>query len=185
MSEKTKYIVFTAGVSPQTIGKLREAIVQAVNGRYTELYILLSSSGGDVNEGLALAALLRSLPVKVVMHNIGQIDSVANVIFAAGHTRYAQANASFLFHGVLLNLNQTQMLESQLNEAYKNCVRLREDIAKYFSSYTGIDLAQVTALMVDGATILNAEQARAKGIVNEIGEPKIPAGTQIIGIGNA
>jgi hypothetical protein len=55
MSEKTKYIVFTAGVNAQTIGKLREAVVTAANARFTDLYILISSSGGDVNEGLNIA----------------------------------------------------------------------------------------------------------------------------------
>lgn len=185
MSEKTKYIIFTAGVNAQTIGRLREAIVNAHNSRCTEIYILLSSTGGDVHEGLNMGALLKSLPVKVVMHNIGQTDSVANVIFAAGDTRYATANASFLFHGVVLNLQSLQQLESQLNENHKNVIRMREDIAKYFSAYTGIDLAEVTSLMVDGATILSAEQAQLKGIIHDIRDPEIPIGTQVVAIGNA
>src|SRR5258707_2894316 len=110
MSEKTKYIVFTASVTAQTISKLREAAVGAANARFTELYILISSNGGDVNEGLNIAALLRSLPPKIVMHNIGQTDSVSNVIFAAGHTPYAPTNASIPFHRGMVNLTQLHMM---------------------------------------------------------------------------
>jgi ATP-dependent protease ClpP protease subunit len=110
---------------------------------------------------------------------------VANVIFAAGDARYAQANASFLFHGVVITLGQPSVIESQLHENYKNAVRIREDIAKNFSAYTGIPLDEVTNLMVDGATILSAEQAQLKGIINSICDPEIPVGTHIVGIGNA
>jgi ATP-dependent Clp protease, protease subunit len=184
MSERTKYILFTAAVNAQTMGKLREAVIQAHNSRHTEIYILFSSTGGDVHEGLNMAAILKSLPLKIVMHNIGQTDSVANVIFAAGDTRYAQTNSNFLFHGVMLNLNTTQALESQLNEAHKNCIRMREDIAKNFATYAGIELAEVAALMADGATILNAQEAQLKGIIHDIRNPEIPVGSQITSIGN-
>jgi hypothetical protein len=45
-----------------------------------------------VSEGLNLAAYMKSLPVKITTHNIGQTDSIANVIFAAGSVRYATPN---------------------------------------------------------------------------------------------
>ena len=184
MPDRTKYIAFTAAINAQTMGKLRDAVITAHNAHHTELYILLSSNGGDVHEGLNMAALLKTLPIKVTMHNISQIDSVANVIFAAGDARYGVANSSFLFHGVMMNSPSPQMSESQLDEAHKISIRLREDIAKNFSTYTGIDLADVTAFTAGGAAILNAEQAQLKGIIHDVCDPKIPAGTQVVAIGN-
>jgi ATP-dependent Clp protease protease subunit len=185
MADRIRYIVFTAGVNAQTAGQLMRALVEATNAGYTEIYLLLSSGGGDVFEGLSLASVIKSLPLKITTHNIGQTDSVANVIFAAGDIRYAVANASFLFHGVAMNPVPHAMIESQLHETYKNCIRFREDIAKNFSAYTGIALNEITELMIDGATILSAEQAQLKGIVHDVRDPGIPAGTQIVGIGNA
>jgi len=182
----TKYIVFLADIQVAQVGKLRQAITDAVNDGATELYLAISSGGGSVVEGLAIAALLRGLPVEVTTHNIGQTDSVANVIFAAGKKRYATANASFLFHGVTQPfLNNPTLTEPQVLESYKTIVRARESIALNFSTYTGMALLDVTSLMVDGATILPATEALKKTIIHGIQDLNIPKGAQIVTIGNA
>jgi ATP-dependent protease ClpP protease subunit len=181
---KTKYVIFTAEVTRETVAKLREAVVSAFNKGTTDLHLWISSSGGDVLEGLTIASLIRALPIKVVTHNIGITDSVANVIFAAGNERLAKNTATFLFHGVTLSFPQCRLVESQLLEQYKNCTRMREHMIKNFSDYCGVDLTDVTTLMIDGAAILSAEEARQKGIVHTICDPDIPAGVQITAIGN-
>src|SRR6185369_6345363 len=143
------------------------------------------SGGGDVIEGLAIASIIRALPMNVVTYNIGITDSVANVIFAAGNIRLAKKTASFLFHGVRLSLPQCQLVESQLQEQYKNVIRMREDMIKHFSDYSGADLANVAELMVDGAAILSAQEALVKGIIRDIRDPVMPAGVQVTAIGNS
>jgi len=64
------------------------------------LYFLFSSNGGSVNAGIALYNFLRALPVEIIMHNTGSIDSIATVIFLAADKRYAALHSTFLFHGV-------------------------------------------------------------------------------------
>jgi ATP-dependent protease ClpP protease subunit len=180
-----KYIVFMADVQSTQVGKLRQAITDAVNAGETEIYLALSSGGGSVVEGLSVAAFLKSLTITVTTHNIGQTDSVANVIFAAGAHRYANTNSSFLFHGIAMQLNQT-LNEHQLNETYENAKRLRSAISSAFSLYTGVPLTDVEALMIrDGGSILSSAEALTKTIVHEVRELSIPQGTQIITIGNA
>lgn len=98
----TQYIVFTADVQTAQAAKLRDALIQASNAG-NDICLLISSAGGHVSKGLNLAALMNSLPVQITTHNIGQTDSIANVIFAAGKIRYATANSSFLFHGVSMH----------------------------------------------------------------------------------
>jgi len=46
---------------------------------------------------------LRALPVDLVTHNTGSIDSMATVIFLAGSKRFAAKHSAFLFHGVAWN----------------------------------------------------------------------------------
>jgi len=75
-----QYIVFTADVQTAQAAKLRAALTDAANAG-DEIYLLISSSGGNVSEGLNLAAFMKSLPVRITTHNIGQTDSIANVIF--------------------------------------------------------------------------------------------------------
>jgi ATP-dependent protease ClpP protease subunit len=41
---------------------------------------------------------LRSLPVKLTMHNIGHVASAANVVFLAGEERTASPRPTFMFH---------------------------------------------------------------------------------------
>jgi ATP-dependent protease ClpP protease subunit len=78
-----QYIVFTAEVQALQAAKLRNALAAASNAGHN-VYLIISSSGGNVSEGLNLAAFMKTLPVQITTHNIGQTDSIANVIFAAG-----------------------------------------------------------------------------------------------------
>ena len=179
-----QYIAFTAEVQTAQAAKLRNALTIAANAG-NEIYLIISSTGGNVFEGLSIAAFMKTLSVTVTTHNIGQTDSIANVIFAAGAKRYATKDSSFLFHGVAMNYEKISFIESQLEEQYKIVKRLRENIAATFAAYTGLNITDVEALMVSGSTILTAEEALSKSIINDIRDAKIPPGSQIVTIGNA
>ncbi len=180
----TQYIVFTADVQTVQAGKLRSALTQASNAG-NDVYLLISSGGGNVFEGASLAEFMKALPIKITTHNIGQIDSIAGVIFAAGATRYANRNSSFLFHGVSMHYENKDFIESQLNEQYLNIKRMRENIAAIFAANSGLSVADTEALMISGSTILNPQEALSKAIIHEVRDAAIPLGSQIITIGNA
>jgi ATP-dependent Clp protease protease subunit len=181
---ETQYIVFTADVQTIQAGKLRAALTQASNDG-KDIYLIISSGGGNVFEGMSLSAFIKTLPVMVTTHNVGQIDSIAGVIFAAGTKRYARANASFLFHGVSMHYDNKDFIESQLEEQYRGVKRMREDIAAAFAAYTGLSVADTQALMISGSTILTAQEALSKAIIHEIRDITIPPGSQIVAIGNS
>ena len=182
---KTKYIVFTADVQAPQSAKLRQAITDCVNQKYEEIYFLISSGGGNVFEGLSLAAYINALPIETTMHNIGQIDSVATAIFASGKNRIGSPNSSFMFHAIATGLQAANYLESQLKEFYEGSIRSKENIAKAISTYSGILLKDIENLMIDGGVILTAEQAKTKGFISSISEPTIPNNADIISISNA
>ncbi len=179
-----QYIVFTADVQAVQTSKLRNAIITASNAGQ-DIYLLISSSGGNVAEGLNMAAFMRTLPIQITTHNIAQTDSIANVIFAAGTRRYANTLASFMFHGVSMHYEKADMIEAQLQERAQQIKRLRENIGLAFASYTGIPVTDAQALMLSGATILSATEALAKTIIHEIRDAAIPPGSQVVAIGNA
>jgi ATP-dependent protease ClpP protease subunit len=182
-SRPIQYIVFTADVQAVQSAKLRNALTQASNAG-SDIYLIISSGGGNVLEGLGLASLMKALPVEIATHNIGQIDSIANVIFAAGSRRYANSHASFLFHGVSLHFEKVDLIESQLQEQHLQVRRLRESIAVAFATYTGLSVTDAEALMVSGATILSAQEALSKTIIHEVRDATIPFRSQVITIGN-
>jgi len=181
---KTKYIIFTADVQTTQSAKLRQTITDCINQKYEELYFLISSGGGNVFEGLSLAAYINALPMKTIMHNIGQIDSVATAIFASGKERIGSKNSSFMFHGIFMTLQSANYLESQLKELYDGSIRSKEDIARAISTYSGILLKDIQSLMIDGGVILTAEEAKTKGFISSIAEPVIPTNADIISISN-
>lgn len=179
-----QYIVFTADVQAVQAGKLRNAITAASNAGHN-IYLIISSGGGNVFEGLTLAAYMKTLPVAITTHNVGQTDSIANVILAAGSVRYASTLSSFLFHGVSLHYEKQDLIEAQIQEQAQQIKRLRESIGLAFATYTGIPVADAHALMLSGATILSAAEALSKTIIHEIRDANIPPGAQVIAIGNA
>ncbi len=40
------------------------------------------------------------VPYKLITHNVGNVDSIGNVIFLAAEERYACSTSTFMFHGV-------------------------------------------------------------------------------------
>ena len=106
-NEKTVYINFFDGIDPIKVNKFIQFTTEVIRQHDpSELYFFISSNGGDVDSGFVLYNFLISLQtkLKVTMHNTGTIDSIANVIFVAGQNRFAAPNASFLFHGVSMNM---------------------------------------------------------------------------------
>jgi ATP-dependent protease ClpP protease subunit len=106
--QKTVYINFFDGIDPAKVNKFIHFTVDAIKQHNpTEIYYFISSNGGDVDSGFTLYNFLVSLQSKITisMHNIGTIDSIANVIFMGGQKRYAAPNASFLYHGIVMNFN--------------------------------------------------------------------------------
>lgn len=181
---KIKYIIFTADIQAMQSAKLRQIITDCINEKYEELHFFISSCGGNVFEGLSLATYINALPMKTVMHNIGQVDSVATAIFASGKERIGSKNASFMFHGVTMNLEKSSLVESQLKELHDGSKKLKDDIAKSISLYTGIEIIKIQELMIDGGITLTAEEARTKGFISSIAEPNIPYNADIISISN-
>jgi len=182
--EKIKYIVFIAAVNKESIGKLRVAITEAINSGYNKLYFLISSGGGNVVEGLNIAAFIKSLSVETIMHNIGQVDSVANVIFTSAKKRCANNNASFLFHGISMNFEKANFNFQQLSEQLQIAERLEENIAQNVASYIEVEIEKIKELMSRSQKIVSVDEAKTLRIVHEIKDVKIPQGAEVVSIGN-
>ena len=85
----TLYIIFTGPIDEQIAAQMIQQIDVAINSDngFEFLYLVINTPGGGVNAGITLYNYLRGLPIKIVTHNIGQVDSIGNVIFLAGDER--------------------------------------------------------------------------------------------------
>ncbi|MCB9899130.1 MAG: ATP-dependent Clp protease proteolytic subunit [Planctomycetes bacterium] len=80
------------------------------------IYVLLSTPGGSVTNGIHIYNVLRALPSKVIMHNVAAVNSIGNVIFLAGEERYASPSTTFMYHGVGFDVQGARFEERMLRE---------------------------------------------------------------------
>lgn len=138
------------------------------------LYFLIASPGGHVDAGISLYNFLQSLPVKIIMHNIGSIDSIANVIFMAGEERIASPHSTFLFHGVKMEFNGQVLLSlPQINELRDRVKKNHATIAGIISENSKMSVDEIEKLFMEGET-KDVTFATDKGIITKIELPQIP-----------
>lgn len=138
------------------------------------IYFLFSSTGGSVNAGITLYNFLRALPVEIVMHNNGSIDSIANVIFLAASKRYAAKHSSFLFHGINWNFAQGASLTFvQLSESLSRFKQEENKIAYIVAERTKMTEVEIRELFRQGES-KDLQFAIDKGIIDEVKDPVLP-----------
>ena len=101
-------------INPQSAQALLTVCADLVNQQVKSVYLLLSTNGGQVMEGVALYTALRAFPFTLTIHNIGNVDSVGNIVFLAGSQRYASPAATFMFHGIGFDFTGPFRLEEKL-----------------------------------------------------------------------
>jgi ATP-dependent protease ClpP protease subunit len=174
---KTVYITFVGGIDKPLVNKFINFCSNAVNAhKPDELYFMIASNGGDVDSGFVLYNYLQALQggMKITMHNIGNIDSIANVIFLSGEKRFASPNASFHFHGVAMNLSGA-LNSNALKENLSRCVGMENRIIKTISNRSKLSTDTLEGLFSQGEG-KEVDFAMEHGIIQEIKAPSLPAG---------
>jgi ATP-dependent Clp protease, protease subunit len=143
------------------------------------IYFLFSSNGGGVNAGITLYNFLRALPVDIVMHNVGSIDSISNVIFQSASKRYAAVHSSFLFHGISWNFAAgASYTFNQLNETISIFKREETKIASIMAERTNMTEPEIRELRQGESKDL--QFAIEKGIIHEIRAAAVPKDAPLI-----
>lgn len=145
-----------------------------------QLYFLFSSGGGSVDAGVALYNYLRALPVPLVMHNTGSVDSIANVVFLAADERYANPDSSFLLHGITWGFGQGANLSwVALQETMSRFKADEARMSGVITARTSILPNELSALYRQGDSV-GLPFAKDKGLVQDIREAKVPPGAPLI-----
>jgi len=177
-NQKTIYINFFDGIDPIKVNKFIKFTVDTIQ-QYnpTEIYYFISSNGGDVDSGFTLYNFLISLQSKlsITMHNIGTIDSIANVIFLAGQKRYAAPSASFLYHGIVMNFNAGGYGRTILKENLSRLDGMETRMAETISKNSKLTISELKQFLMQGEG-RDVNFALEKGIIDEIKTPSVPDG---------
>lgn len=174
-----QYISFTSDVSPASAKALLAACAQCASNGIKHVYLLLSTPGGDVREGMALYNILKGMPFDLTTHNVANVDSIGNVIFLAGKTRYACSSATFMFHGVAFNVEKSRLERRNLKEMTgaidADTTRMSAVIAE---QATFPKRSAIARLFLEAST-KDAVYAKANGIVHDIRDVQIPPNTPV------
>jgi ATP-dependent Clp protease protease subunit len=176
---QTVYISFSAEINAHTTESLLGAFASQINLGFRSFYLMLSTPGGAVMNGLNVYNVLRGLPITLTTHNVGNVDSIGNAVFLAGQTRYACPHSTFMFHGVGFNTGQGMTLDERISrERLSNILADQKRIGSIIQERTQLNAKVVRGMFREAKTVDSAYAAGC-GIVHEIRDVQIPPGSPI------
>ena len=178
---KTAYYGFTGMIEPSTATRIAAAFNLAVNERYDEIHLCLSSVGGYVADGLFLYNHIRGLPVNVTINNIGTVMSIATAIYASADVRNCSKHGVFMIHPTQMSALQPNMQAEQLQSALTAALADDQRTEHILRERTNIPDATLTDRRFKEVYI-TADQAVEFGLAHEIIEFSLPEGHEIIQI---
>ena len=183
MEGTTVYVSFSAEVNAHTTESLIAAMANCAMQGAAEVHLLLSTPGGSVMNGMNLYNVLRSFPFKLVTHNVGNVDSIGNVIFLAADTRYACPHSTFMFHGVQSRRPQgnNRLGAKDLRERLRSVDADEKRMGAIIEERSNLTHKQVLALFREAQT-RDAAYAVSSGIVHQVRDVQIPAGSPVISL---
>lgn len=181
-SYKTAYISFSAEINPITAEQLIATATQLVVNGHNHLYVLFSTLGGAIMNGINIYNVFRGLPAKITFHNVGNVDSIGNAIFLAGDDRFACPHSTFMFHGVAFNhQNPVNVDHRYAQEMLGGILADQKRIADIMTERTNISTTEAADLFKEAGT-KDSTYASAKGIVTGICDVNIPTGSPIFSL---
>ncbi|MGZ8362776.1 MAG: ATP-dependent Clp protease proteolytic subunit [Caulobacteraceae bacterium] len=178
--EKIAYFGYSGHIEPGGVSRIAAALNSAANNAYDEVHLCFSSMGGYVADGIYLYNHIRSLPLKVVAHNIGSVSSIAVAVFVAAEERYCSSHAMFMIHPTAfptLEGMTAERLKSGLDAALADDNRT-ENILRERTSIPEDVLASRRFCDVH----ITPDDAANYGLVQGVREFTLPRGQQIIQI---
>ena len=173
------YVSFSAEVSTPTIEVLMNTLAQLVAQGFREVHLLLSTPGGSVASGITAYNFMRGLPVRLVTHNIGNVDSIGTVMFLAGEVRYSCPQSTFMLHGVSCSFpSGAQLFEKNFDERLSGLRSDQNRIKAVYADRTLIALEDAENYFLAEST-LDAHAALDRGIIQEIRNVSIPNGSPV------
>jgi len=131
----------------------------------------LSSPGGDVFEGRAIANMMAEHPAAFDVNVIAEASSVASIIAMAGDTIRMGEGAVMLIHRCYSFCIGNSV---ELTAIARDLATIDETMVQTYAKRTGMKPADITALM-DENRYMSAEEAKSRGFADSIGVPPVAA----------
>jgi ATP-dependent Clp protease protease subunit len=179
--KKVVYVSFSAEINANTTESLIAVLANCANDGTQEVYLMMSTPGGNVMNGINLYNVMRGMPFKLITHNVGNVDSIGNAIFLAGAERFACPHSTFMFHGVGMDVQNLRLEEKNTKEALDGIVANHKRIGSIIQDRTKLSAADTDILFREAQT-KDATYAAGCGIIHQIKDVQIPAGSPVVSL---
>lgn len=174
----THVIHFYGPITPGSFEGFRNCALQALAQGMTEIKWFFSSDGGDLSTGFAAYNFIRSLPVPISVHNMGNIESIAIMLYLACDKRFTVPSGKFKLHAFNWNFSSTSVDHNRLAEASES---LEFDVNRYteiFNERTqgACEPINIKDHLLGRALILDAVAAVRSKIATDIADAAIDNG---------
>jgi ATP-dependent Clp protease protease subunit len=134
-----------------------------------DIQLYINSPGGSITAGMAIYDTMQFVKPDVQTICIGQAASMAALLLAAGapKKRFALPNSRILIHQPLIMGGGLSGQATEIDIHAREILRLREIMNQIMAKHTGQHLTKVEK-DVERDFIMNAQQAREYGLVDEI-----------------
>jgi ATP-dependent Clp protease protease subunit len=169
---------FSGRINPAPAERLKEACLGAVEGGASEIWLHFASEGGPTFQGFTLYNFLRSLPVPLTIHNLGNVESICLIVYLAGDIRRVCPQGRFLIHPLHWSFEAGRVDHARLREYLG---KLDNDLHRYVEIYDE-RTAGASAPISVGEHLYGSERlvpapvSVSAGIAHEVAHASIPAG---------
>ena len=177
----TVYVSFSAEINPTTTENLIAVLANQANQGVDHVYLMISTPGGNVMNGLNLYNVVRALPFRLTTHNVGNVDSIGNAVFLAGAERFACPHSTFMFHGVRIDVQNTRLEDRNLSEILDSVANDHARIGKILQERAKFTHDEAIDLFRKART-KDAAFALDKGIIQAISDIRIPTGSPVLSL---
>lgn len=174
---KIHTIHFSGHINTASLGNLQAVVNQALAKGAKKLRMYMASQGGSTSAGFAMYGFLSTLPIDLSIINIGNVESMACLVFLAGKHRYALPTSRFLFHSMTWEYAENTFVSySKMKE---QIATLDNDINRYvevFESDTkqAKERLNIRECLTIGDAVVTPQDAVKYGIVDEVTVHTIP-----------
>jgi ATP-dependent Clp protease protease subunit len=169
---------FSGRLNAAPAERLREACLNALRDGASEIWLHFASEGGQTFQGFTLYNFLRSLPVPLTVHNLGNVESISLVVYLAADTRRVSPQGRFLIHPLHWSFEAGRVDHARLREYVG---KLDNDLRRYveiFEERTAGASAPISVgeHLSGSERLVPAAVSISAGIAHEVAEASIPAG---------
>jgi ATP-dependent Clp protease, protease subunit len=176
------YLYLAAEIAPTSANTLIQYLGDLIAQIPTRVTIAMNSPGGNVVSGIAIYNTMLAMPYPITTHNIGNVDSISNVVFLGATERYACPASTFMFHGVGFQGNaNTRYEENNLKGMLDTVLSDHRRISGIFATRTNgrVSVRSGMNLFKEQRT-RSAEWAVEKGFAAGIRDFVLPAGANVM-----